>query len=83
MWRFFKTYVVQLGILDGSRGLVFCALQAYSAYMKYAILWGWRVNDARGIPPTLPEFDDDEETWEGLEGLADDEEAAGGAPDHD
>jgi len=83
MWRFFKTYIVQLGILDGGRGLVFCALQAYSAYMKYAILWGWRINEARGIPPTLPEFDDDEETWEGLEGLADDEEAAGGESDHD
>lgn len=71
IWRFFKTYILQLGILDGGRGLVFCALQGYSAYMKYAILWGWRTNAARGIEPNLPEFDDDDSTWEGLERLAD------------
>ena len=69
LWRFFRTYIVQLGILDGGRGLVFCALQAYSAYMKYAILWGWRTNAARGIEPNLPDFDDDDETWQGLEAL--------------
>ncbi len=71
LWRFFRTYIIQLGILDGGRGLVFCALQAYSAYMKYAILWGWRTNAARGIEPNLPDFDDDDSTWEGLEGLED------------
>lgn len=69
MWRFFRTYIIQLGILDGGRGLVFCALQAYSVYMKYAILWGWRINVARGIEPSLPDFDDDDSTWEGLESL--------------
>lgn len=66
LWRFFRTYVLQLGILDGGRGLVFCALQSYSAYMKYSILWGWRINAARGIEPSLPEFDDDDTTWQGL-----------------
>jgi hypothetical protein len=74
LWRFLKTYFIQLGILDGGRGLVFCALQAYSAYMKYAILWGWRVNEARGIEPTLPDFDDEDATWEGLESLEEPEE---------
>lgn len=67
LWRFFRTYLVQLGILDGYRGLVFCLLQSYGTYMKFAILWGWQVNDQRGIEPNLPEFDDNEETWEGLE----------------
>jgi len=79
VWRFFRTYIVQLGILDGGRGLVFCALQAYSAYMKYAILWGWRINASRGIEPSLPDFDDDDLTWEGLEGL----EEFGGGNDED
>lgn len=65
-WRFFRTYILQLGILDGSLGLVFCLLQSYSTYMKFAILWGWQKNDARGFPPMLPEFDEDESTWEGL-----------------
>ena len=79
LWRFIRTYFIQLGFLDGGRGLVFCALQAYSAYMKYAILWGWRTNEARGIQPILPDFDDDDSTWEGLESL---EEAVGDNRDH-
>lgn len=79
LWRFIRTYIVQLGILDGARGLVFCALQSYSAYMKYAILWAWRINEARGIPPQLPDFDDDDSTWEGLGGLESDDEETGGA----
>jgi hypothetical protein len=37
--------------------------------MKFAILWGWQVNDARGVSPTLPEFDDEASTWEGLKKL--------------
>jgi len=68
-WRFARTYLVQLGILDGMHGLVFCMLQAYGTYLKWSILWGWRVNEARGIAPSLPTFDDSEETWQGLEKL--------------
>ena len=81
MWRFFKTYVIQRGFLDGGRGLVFCALQAYSAYMKYSILWGWRVNQDRGVEPQLPDFDDDGQTWEGLENLVETETDVGSTPD--
>ena len=69
LWRFFKTYIVQKGILDGQLGLVFCLLQSYGTYMKFAILWGWQINHARGIEPKLPDFDDDTKTWEGLESL--------------
>ncbi len=74
VWRFFRTYILQLGILDGGLGVVFCLLQAYSTYMKFAILWGWQVNEARGIPPVLPEFDEDESTWEGLKQLEEQEQ---------
>jgi glycosyltransferase involved in cell wall biosynthesis len=74
-WRFFRTYILQLGILDGSRGLVFCMLQAYSTYMKFAILWGWQTNEARGVHPKLPDFDDDNSTWEGLEQLVAEEQS--------
>jgi hypothetical protein len=35
--------------------------------MKFAILWGWQVNQERGIEPQLPGFDEDESTWEGLD----------------
>jgi hypothetical protein len=72
-WRFFRTYLLQRGILDGYRGLVFCLLQAFGTYMKCAILWGWEVNQRRGIEPNLPEFDEDNETWSGLGELEDDE----------
>ncbi len=72
-WRFLRTYILQLGILDGALGIVFCLLQSYSTYMKFAILWGWQVNEARGIPPKLPEFDEDQSTWEGLRELEEDD----------
>ena len=72
LWRFIRTYVFQLGILDGMHGLVFCMLQGYGTYLKWALLWGWHVNAARGRMPSLPIFDDSEETWRGL-----DDEAAG------
>jgi glycosyltransferase involved in cell wall biosynthesis len=66
VWRFLKTYFLQFGFLDGALGIVFCLLQSYSTYMKFAILWGWQVNNDRGVPPILPDFDTDENTWEGL-----------------
>ena len=74
VWRFFRTYILQLGILDGPTGIVFCLLQSYSTYMKFAILWGWQTNEARGIPPGLPEFDEEESTWDGLKELTKSEE---------
>jgi glycosyltransferase involved in cell wall biosynthesis len=67
LWRFLRTYVFQLGILDGMHGLVFCMLQAYGTYLKWALLWGWHVNAARGRMPNLPPFDDSESTWRPLE----------------
>ena len=67
VWRFLRTWVFQLGIFDGMHGLVFCMLQAYGTYLKWALLWGWHFNAARGRMPTLPIFDDREETWRGLE----------------
>ncbi|HBL27838.1 MAG TPA: glycosyltransferase family 2 protein [Acidobacteria bacterium] len=67
IWRFLRTYVFQLGVFDGMHGLVFCMLQAYGTYLKWSLLWGWHVNAARGRNPTLPIFDDREETWRGLE----------------
>ena len=70
LWRFVKTYLLQLGVLDGARGLVFCLLQSYGTYIKFAILWSWQVNDARGIPPNLPDFDEDETTWQGLDQIS-------------
>jgi glycosyltransferase involved in cell wall biosynthesis len=75
-WRFLRTYVFQLGVLDGLHGLVFCMLQAYGSYLKWALLWGWHVNARRGRQPELPIFDDDETTWRDLPAPAEGERPA-------
>jgi len=67
LWRFLRTYIFQLGILDGMHGLVFCMLQAYGTFLKWSLLWGWHVNAARGVMPNLPAFDENESTWRPLE----------------
>lgn len=38
-WQFFRTYVLQLGLMEGWRGLVLCGLAGVSVFMKYAQLW--------------------------------------------
>lgn len=63
LWRFARTYVLQLGALEGLRGFVMCGLQAYGAFLKYATLWTWRADQRRGVEPDLPVFDDDPMTW--------------------
>jgi hypothetical protein len=37
--RFFRMYVLQLGVLDGAHGFVVCALAAAQVFLKYAWLW--------------------------------------------
>ncbi len=63
VWRFLRTYLLQLGVLDGMRGLVFCLLQAYGTYLKWSYVWSWNVQRQRGIDPPLPAFDDSTSTW--------------------
>jgi len=62
-WRFFRTYILQLGVLEGVRGLVMCGVPAYGTFLKYATVWSWRQEFERGQSPRLPEFDDDPTTW--------------------
>ncbi len=62
LWRFLRTYGLQLGVFDGMRGLVFCLLQAYGTYLKWSYVWSWHVNHKRGIEPPLPSFDDSKKT---------------------
>lgn len=45
--RFFRMYVLQLGVLEGWHGAVLCGLAAVSVFLKYARLWELsRRNDA-------------------------------------
>jgi glycosyltransferase involved in cell wall biosynthesis len=68
LWRFIRTYFVQLGFLDGLHGLVLCTLQAFGVFLKYARLWEYRLRAARGETVSLPAFDDDPRTWQRHEG---------------
>ncbi len=62
-WRFLRTYLLQWGVLEGPRGLVMCALQAYGTFLKYSLLWTWRAELSQGRRPRLPAFDDNARTW--------------------
>ncbi|HEV8629100.1 MAG TPA: glycosyltransferase family 2 protein [Thermoanaerobaculia bacterium] len=63
LWRFFRTYVMQLGFLDGLHGLVLCTLQSFGVFLKYARLWEYRLRTRRGEVIHLPAFDEDPRTW--------------------
>jgi len=64
LYRFIRTYFLQLGVLDGLPGIVVCGLQAYGTFLKYVMLWDYRMRDARGEEIDLPAFDDNAKTWE-------------------
>ena len=63
LWRFFRSYFLQLGILDGLHGLVVCGLQATGVFLKYARLWEYGIRSRLGQELDLPAFDDDADTW--------------------
>jgi len=64
LWRFFRSYFLQLGILDGLHGLVVCGLQATGVFLKYTRLWEYGVRASLGQELDLPAFDDDAQTWQ-------------------
>ncbi len=63
LWRFIRTYILQLGFLDGMHGLVVCGLQAYGTFLKYATLWEHNLRRKLGEEVELPAFDDSDATW--------------------
>jgi glycosyltransferase involved in cell wall biosynthesis len=63
VWRFLRTYFLQLGFLDGLHGLVVCGLQAFGSFLKYARLWDYNVRAAAGEEIELPAFDESTTTW--------------------
>lgn len=63
VWRFLRDYLINLGILDGYRGLFVCVTHAWYTFFKYAKLWEYRELERRGLPLDLPRFDESEETW--------------------
>ncbi len=39
VWRFFRDYFIKLGMLDGTYGLIVCALNSYESFLKYSKLY--------------------------------------------
>ena len=38
-WRFLRSWILEGGIRDGTRGLLVCGLQSYGVFLKWARLW--------------------------------------------
>ncbi len=62
-WRFIRDWILNLGVLDGYRGLVVCAMHAHYTFLKYAKLWEYHERARRGEPVDLPEFEESTELW--------------------
>ncbi len=49
--RFFRSYVLQRGFLDGAEGLILAACYSFYVFMRYAKLWELRREDAAKDSP--------------------------------
>jgi glycosyltransferase involved in cell wall biosynthesis len=62
--KFVRDYIVNLGFLDGTRGLISVGMHVYYTFWKYAKLWELRQLERLGKPVNLPPLDEEEGRWE-------------------
>lgn len=62
--KFFRDYILNLGILDGARGVVSVGMHVYYTFWKYAKLWEMTQLERLGKKVTLPSLDEEEGRWE-------------------
>ncbi|MGZ8829146.1 MAG: glycosyltransferase family 2 protein [Thermoanaerobaculia bacterium] len=62
--KFVRDYIVNLGFLDGARGLVSVGMHVYYTFWKYAKLWELTQLKKLGKPVPLPKLDESDERWE-------------------
>ena len=62
--KFLRDYVVNLGFLDGTRGLISVGMHVYYTFWKYAKLWELTQLERMGRPVPLPRLDESEERWQ-------------------
>jgi glycosyltransferase involved in cell wall biosynthesis len=62
--RFVRDYVVNLGFLDGARGLLVVGMHTFYTFWKYAKLWELNHLRENGRPVPLPPVDDAAQTWQ-------------------
>ena len=62
--KFVRDYFLNLGFLDGARGLISVGMHVYYTFWKYAKLWELTQLKRLGKPVPLPELDTEQERWE-------------------
>ena len=62
--KFFRDFIINLGFLDGVRGLISVGMHVYYTFWKYAKLWELTQLKRMGKEVPLPAVDEDEERWE-------------------
>jgi len=62
--RFFRDFIVNLGFLDGARGLISVGMHVCYTFWKYAKLWELTQLKRMGKPVPLPKLDEAEGRWE-------------------
>jgi glycosyltransferase involved in cell wall biosynthesis len=62
--RFLRDYIVNLGFLDGARGVISVGMHVYYTFWKYAKLWELNQLKRLGRPVPLPPLDQEQERWE-------------------
>ena len=61
--RFFRDYFINLGILDGARGLIVVGLHVWYTFWKYSKLWEYTQLEKMGKPVPLVEVEPEAERW--------------------
>lgn len=62
--KFFRDFIVNLGFLDGVRGVISVGMHVYYTFWKYAKLWEYTQLKRLGKPVPLPKLDEEEGRWE-------------------
>ena len=62
--KFVRDFILNLGFLDGTRGLISVGMHVYYTFWKYAKLWEFTQLKKLGKPVPLPKVDASDERWE-------------------
>jgi len=62
--KFVRDFIINLGFLDGTRGLISVGMHVCYTFWKYAKLWELNELKRQGKPVPLPKLDQEGERWE-------------------